>query len=77
MGWVYSFKFYIGVNDKAKLLVFLVTLANRSDHTSLISDNFLKKIFRRLYADKVYFSKEYVSLLFNEVLHSGTVSGTV
>ena len=69
MGWFYGFKLHIIVNDKGELLDFIITQANVDDRTPLKGDNFLKKIFGSLYADKGYISKELVSLLFDQGLH--------
>lgn len=69
MGWFYGFKLHIIVNDKGELLDFIITQANVDDRTPLKKDNFLKKIFGSLYADKGYISKELTSLLFDQGLH--------
>lgn len=69
MGWFYGFKLHIIVNDKGELLDFIITQANVDDRTPLKEDNFLKKIFGSLYADKGYISKELSSLLFDQGLH--------
>ena len=69
MGWFYGFKLHIIVNDKGELLDFIITQANVDDRTPLKEDNFLKKIFGGLYADKGYISKELSSLLFDQGLH--------
>jgi len=57
MGWFYGFKLHIVVNDKGKLLDFMVTQANVDDRTPLKTDNFFQKLFGSLYGDKVYISK--------------------
>jgi len=69
MGWFYGFKLHIIVNDKGELLDFVITQANLDDRTPLKGDNFLKKIFGSLYADKGYISKELSALLFDQGLH--------
>lgn len=69
MGWFYGFKLHIIVNDKGELLDFIITQANVDDRTPLKEDNFLKKIFGSLYADKGYISKELSNLLFDQGLH--------
>ena len=63
------FKLYIIINDKGELLNFMITQANVDDRTPLKQDNFLKKIFGSLYADKGYISKELTSILFDQGLH--------
>lgn len=69
MGWFYGFKLHIIINDKGELLDFIITQANVDDRTPLKKDNFLKKIFGSLYADKGYISKELSSILFDQGLH--------
>lgn len=69
MGWFYGFKLHIIINDKGELLDFIITQANVDDRTPLKKDNFLKKIFGSLYADKGYISKQFSALLFDQGLH--------
>jgi len=69
MGWFYGFKLHIMVNDKGELLDFIITQANVDDRFALKTDNFLKKLFGSLYADKGYISKELTSMLFDQGLH--------
>lgn len=69
MGWFYGFKLHIVVNDKGELLDFIITQANVDDRAPLKEDNFLKKIFGSLYADKGYISKELTTLLFDQDIH--------
>jgi hypothetical protein len=69
MGWFYGFKLHIVINDKGELLDFIITQANVDDRAPLKQDNFLKKIFGSLYADKGYISKQLSALLFDQGLH--------
>jgi len=69
MGWFYGFKLHIIINDKGELLDFIITQASADDRTPIKEDNFLKKIFGSLYADKGYISKELTELLFSQGLH--------
>ena len=69
MGWFHGFKLHIIINDKGELLDFLISQASTDDRTPIKQDNFLKKIFGKLYADKGYISKELTELLFNQGLH--------
>lgn len=69
MGWFYGFKLHIIINDKGELLDFVITQANVDDREPLKKDNFLKKIFGSLYADKGYISKQLTALLFDQGLH--------
>lgn len=54
MGGFYGFKPHIVVNDKGELLEFIITQANVNDRAPMKKENFLKKIFGSLYADKGY-----------------------
>ncbi len=69
MGWFYGFKLHIIVNDKGELLEFVITGANVDDRFPLKQENFLSKVFGKLYADKGYVSKELTALLFDQGLH--------
>lgn len=69
MGWFFGFKLHIIVNDKGELLEFVITQANVDDRAPLKQENFLTKIFGKLYADKGYLSKELTAVLFNQGLH--------
>ena len=69
MGWFYGFKLHIIINDKGELLDFVITQANVDDREPLKEDDFLKKIYGSLYADKGYISKELTALLFDQGLH--------
>ena len=69
MGWFYGFKLHIIINDKGEILDFMITQASADDRQPLKQDNFLKKIFGSLYADKGYISKELTTLLFDQGLH--------
>ena len=52
-----GFKLHIIINDKGELLDFVITQANVDDRAPLKKENFLKKIFGSLYADKGYIVK--------------------
>jgi len=54
MVWFYGFKLHIIVSDKGEILDFMITRANVDDRMPLKTDNFLKKLFGKLYADKGY-----------------------
>jgi len=69
MGWFYGFKLHIIINYKGELLDFIISQASTDDRTPIKQDNFLKKIFGSLYADKGYISKELTELLFSQGLH--------
>jgi len=69
MGWFYGFKLHIMVNDKGEILDFIITQASVDHRYPLKQENFLKKMFGSLYADKGYISKELTALLFDQGLH--------
>lgn len=69
MGWFYGFKLHIIINDKGELLDFVITQANVDDRAPLKEENFLKKIYGSLYADKGYISQELTAMLFDQGLH--------
>ena len=69
MGWFYGFKLHIIINDKGELLDFIITQASTDDRAPIKQDNFLKKIFGSIYADKGYISKELTEFLFDQGLH--------
>jgi len=69
MEWFYGFKLHIIINNKGEILDFMITRANVDDRTPLKTDNFLKKLFGKLYADKGYISKELTALLFEQGFH--------
>ena len=64
MGWFHGFKLHIIINDKGELLSFCITQANVDDPEPLKSEEFLKDIFGKLYADKGYISDKLHKLLF-------------
>jgi len=69
MGWFFGFKLHLIVNDKGEILEFIISQANVDDREPLKKDNFLKKVFGKLYADKGYLSKELTTVLFDQGLH--------
>ena len=46
-----------------------ITQANVNDRTPLSSDNFLSKLFGKLYADKGYISQKLAEMLFQDGIH--------
>lgn len=69
MGWFYGFKLHIIINDKGEILNFTITRANVDDRTPLKNENFLKKVFGKLFADKGYLGKELMQKLFVDDIH--------
>jgi len=64
MGYFFGFKLHIVVNDKGKILNFVITPGNVDDRDPLKAPNFLKNIFGKLFADKGYVSKKLFEILF-------------
>lgn len=58
MGWFNGFKLHIIINGKGELLSFAVTQANVDDREPFKNVVFLKEIFQKLFADKVYISEK-------------------
>jgi len=48
MDWFYGFKLHIVINDKSKLLDYVITQGNVDDRELLKEDAFLKKSYGRL-----------------------------
>ncbi len=60
MGWFHGFKLHIIINDKGKVLNFIITQANVDDRQPLRLD----KIYGKLFADKGYIGKNLMQILF-------------
>lgn len=69
MGWFYGFKLHLIINDMGEILNFTITPANTDDRAPLKNQNFIKKLFGKLYADKGYIGKELMLNLFNDGIH--------
>ncbi len=52
MGYFFGFKLHFVVNDKGEIIDFVLTAGNVDDRTPLKEENFLKRIFGKLFADK-------------------------
>lgn len=64
MGWFYGFKLHIIINDKGEILNFTISQANTDDRDPLKNENFIQKIFGKLFADKGYVGQELMKNLF-------------
>ena len=69
IGWFFGFKLHIAVNEKGEILSFVITQANVDDRAPLSSENFLSKLFGKLYADKGYISQALTEMLFQDGIH--------
>ncbi len=64
MGWFYGFKLHIIINDKGEILNFTISQANTDDRDPLKNQNFIQKIFGKLFGDKGYVGQELMKNLF-------------
>jgi hypothetical protein len=64
MGWYYGFKLHLIINDKGELLNFVITQGDTADRTPLKNENFTKKVYGKLFADKGYISQTLFDMLF-------------
>lgn len=64
MGWFFSFKLHLIINDKGKILNFMFTLGNVDDWEPLKQDRFFENIKEKLYADKGYIGQALFENLF-------------
>ncbi|TBO43358.1 hypothetical protein EYS08_08125 [Pedobacter kyonggii] len=53
MGWFFGFKLHLPINDRGEILNFLISQGNMDDR-ALEREEFLKKIFGKLFGDKGY-----------------------
>ena len=64
MGWFYSFKLHLVVNDRGELLVFRLTPANVDDRQPL--PHMARALFGKLFGDKGYLSQALFTALFEQ-----------
>lgn len=64
MGWFFGFKLHLIINDKGELLKFVITQGNVDDREPLKNENFTKKVFGKLFADKGYIGQSLFEMLF-------------
>lgn len=67
MGWFFSFKMYLIINEKGKMLSFMITPGNVDDREPLKVKDFVREIQGKLVGDKGYIAKE----LFHELFVDG------
>ena len=61
MGWFYSFKLHLVVNEYGEHLAFKLTTGNVDDKSVL--DHLSHKLFGKIFADKGYISKKWFEKL--------------
>jgi hypothetical protein len=64
MGYFFGFKLHLVINDKGEILNFVITPGNVDDRDPLKNNDFLKKIFGKLFADKGYIGQKLFEQLF-------------
>lgn len=69
MGYFFGFKLHIIVNDKGEIIDFVLTAGNVDDREPLKEQNFLKRIFGKLFADKGYVGQKLFEQLFINGIH--------
>lgn len=69
MGYFFGFKLHIVVNDKGEIIDFVLTAGNVDDRAPLKEQNFLKRIFGKLFADKGYVGQKLFEQLFVNGIH--------
>ena len=60
VGWFFGFKLHLVINDKGKLIQFLITQAHVDDREPFKNKKFHEKILGRLFADKGYIFKDLI-----------------
>jgi hypothetical protein len=64
MGYFFGFKLHLIVNDKGEILNFVITPGNVDDREPLNNDQFLEKVYGKLFADKGYIGQKLFEHLF-------------
>lgn len=69
IGWFWGFKLHLIVNDKGRILDFMLTQSNVDDRNPLKNHNFHKRVFGKIYGDKEYIGKDLFEQLFVDGVH--------
>lgn len=69
LGWFFGFKLHIVTNDSGQIIDLLITPGNKDDREPLKMNNFIKKLWGKLYGDKGYIGKELFETLFSNGIH--------
>ena len=64
MGYFFSFKLHLIINDMGEILNFVITPGNIDDRVPLKDGNFLKKIYGKMFADRGYIGQKLFEELF-------------
>ncbi len=69
MGWFFDFKLQIIINERGKIIDFLITKGNVDDRQPLKDKAFHDKIFGKIFADRGYIGKDLFEQLFVDGIH--------
>lgn len=69
IGWFFGFKLHIVTNDSGQIIDLLITPGNKDDRTPLKVQNFINRLWGKLYGDKGYIGKELFNSLFANGIH--------
>ena len=69
MGWFDGFKLHLIINNKGELLDFTITQGHIDERSPIKHQNFLKKTYGKLFADKGYINKKLMQTLFVNGIH--------
>ena len=69
MGWFFSFKLHLIINDKGEILSFYLTKANVDDRNMKVICSLTENTFGSLYGDRGNISKALADFLWNDGIH--------
>lgn len=69
MGWFFGFKLHLVCNDKGEIIEFVLTPGNIDDRFPLQQQQFLDKVFGKIFGDKGYIGKDLFDRLFVDGIH--------
>lgn len=69
MGWFYGYKLHLVINDRGEIIQWMLTPGNVDDREPLKNNEFTKKLFGKLFADRGYISQSLFDTLFVDDLH--------
>ena len=69
MGWFFGFKLHIVCNDRGEIIDFMLTPGNIDDRFPLKQEQFLDKIFGKIFGDKGYIGQDLFEKLFVDGIH--------
>lgn len=69
IGWFFGLKLHFIINDKGKILDFVLTSGNVDNRDPLTVSNLLTRIYGKLFGDKGYISQNLFEKLFIDGIH--------